>query len=72
MKFEMSLPFLSKTNKNLNILRTKKAFDVKGLSAGKNCLRPESAPLSQLEQIKYIYVCLSKQYITSTKNIFIK
>ena len=49
MKFEMSLPFLSKTNKNLNILRTKKAFDVKGLSAGKNCLKPESAPLSQLE-----------------------
>ena len=35
MKFEMSLPFLSKTNKNLNILRTKKAFDVKGFQLAK-------------------------------------
>ena len=41
-------------NKNLNILRTKRAFQVKqkvffiifkGLSVAKNCLRPESAPL---------------------------
>ena len=41
-------------DKNLNILRTKKAFKVKlkacfiifkGLSVAKNCLRPESAPL---------------------------
>ena len=41
-------------DKNLNILRRKRAFEVKsktffiifkGLSVAKNCLRPESAPL---------------------------
>ena len=41
-------------DKNLNILKTKRAFQVKqkvffitfkGLSVAKNCLRPESAPL---------------------------
>ena len=41
-------------DKNLNILRTKRAFEVKqkvffiifkGLSIAKNCLRPKSAPI---------------------------
>ena len=53
IKFEISLNFLKSQDKNLNILRTKKAFEVKqksfftifkGLSVAKNCLRTESAP----------------------------
>ena len=43
------------SRQKLNILRTKRAFDMKqkkifiifkGLSVAKNCLRPESAPLN--------------------------
>ena len=65
MKFENTLFFLSSRfatwprgqEKNLNILRTKWAFDVKQklffiifkeLLAAKNCLRPESAPRNKL------------------------
>ena len=61
---KLTLPFLSSRfaalpksqDKNLNILRTKRGFEVKwqaffiifkGLSAAKNCLRPESVPLMQ-------------------------
>ena len=47
-------------DKNLKILRTKRAFKVKekaffiifkGLSVAKNCLRPESVPLTQFSNL---------------------
>ena len=52
INFEINLVFLTKLfyymtkckDKNLNILRTKRAFIIfKGSSVSKNCLRPESA-----------------------------
>ena len=51
-------------DKNLNILRTKRAFEVKqiaflivfkGLSITKNCLIPEKAPLTEICKNKIIH-----------------
>ena len=43
-------------DKNLNILGTKRAFDVnfKGLSAAKNCLRSKSAPLRKGDLMNFV------------------
>ena len=52
-----------KRDKNLSILRTKRAFKLnkkafviilKGLSLVKNCLRPESAPLNMFRNKKNV------------------
>ena len=64
----------------MNILRTRRVFDVKSkaffivfkvLSAAKNCVRPESAPLKYREIITVKAVTLYKKlllFIKSLKN----
>ena len=80
MKFEWALSFLSSRfatwwkshDKNLNILRGKRAFQVtlkvfftifKGLSVAKNCLRPESAPLNMMIVVTETMRSLSRTFI---------
>ena len=67
---------LNSQDKNLNIVRTKKAFEVKqkaffiifkGLSVAKNCLRPESVPESVPEVFRQkVFLKISQNSQKST------
>ena len=80
MKFKINLIFLIKPfcnmtkDKNVNILRTKKAFEVKkkaffiifkGTSVVKNSLRPESLPLRNTRLLE-LSKCRTKTYGLNT------